>query len=177
MQAALTLDPSHEKNLEFFKNSEFESIKGLLGNTRMMIEGNSQIKNVFPAEVAGSLWRKTRTAWNSVLCLGKNVRSWRCNQKVEWSSVNFEDLSYLQRIARIGWRTDWLLAADPPRSHRTGYSPRNSGGSAKKARHTWKLQWSKNLHVNVQRRWSRKETQWRFLCCNIKEDQKVCLKF
>ena len=40
MQAALHMDPSYEKNLELFKTSEFES------------EGNSEIKNVFPADVA-----------------------------------------------------------------------------------------------------------------------------
>ena len=31
MQAALHVDPSYEKNLELFKNSEFENIRGLLG--------------------------------------------------------------------------------------------------------------------------------------------------
>ena len=41
MQAALHMDPSYENNLELFKNSEFESIKGFIGITRMMIEGNS----------------------------------------------------------------------------------------------------------------------------------------
>ena len=55
MQAVLHVDPSYEKNLELFKNSEFESIKGLFGITRLMIEGNSEIKNVFPADVASSL--------------------------------------------------------------------------------------------------------------------------
>ena len=52
------MDPSYEKNLDLFKNSEFESIKGLFGITRMMIEGISEIKNVFPADVASSLWEK-----------------------------------------------------------------------------------------------------------------------
>ena len=47
MQAALYMDPNYEKNLEVFKNSEFENIKGLLGITKMMIEGNSEIKNAF----------------------------------------------------------------------------------------------------------------------------------
>ena len=74
------------KNLELFKNSEFESIKGLFGITRMMIEGNSEIKNVFTADVASSHWEKpvlpqeqaikwTKTRVyvysDSVLCLGK----------------------------------------------------------------------------------------------------------
>ena len=58
MEAALHMDPSYEKNLEIFMNSEFENIKGLFGITRMMIEGNSEIKNVFPADVASSLWEK-----------------------------------------------------------------------------------------------------------------------
>ena len=31
MQAALHMDPSYEKNLQIFKNSEFEHIKGLFG--------------------------------------------------------------------------------------------------------------------------------------------------
>ena len=58
MQAALRMDPSYEKNLELFKNSEFESIKGLFGITRLMIEGNSEIKNVLTADVASSLQEK-----------------------------------------------------------------------------------------------------------------------
>ena len=86
MQAALHMDPSYEKNLELFKNSEFENIKCLFGITKMMIEGNSEIKNVFPADVASSLLEKPvlleeqATRWtkarvyvysDSVLCLGK----------------------------------------------------------------------------------------------------------
>ena len=55
MQEALRMDPSYEKNLELLGSSEFESIKGLFGITRMMTEGNSEIKNVFPADVASSL--------------------------------------------------------------------------------------------------------------------------
>ena len=50
------MDRRYEKNLELFKNSEFENIKDLLGITRMMIEGHSEIKNVFPANVTSSLW-------------------------------------------------------------------------------------------------------------------------
>ena len=55
MQAALHMDPSYEGNLELFKKSEFENIKGLFGITTMMIDGNSEIKKVFPADVARSL--------------------------------------------------------------------------------------------------------------------------
>ena len=58
MQAALHMDPSYEKNVELFKNSEFENIKGFFGIMRMMIEGNSEIKNVSPTDVASSLWEK-----------------------------------------------------------------------------------------------------------------------
>ena len=80
------MDPSYKKNLELFKNSEFESIKGLFGINKMMIEGNSEINNVFYADVASSLWEKTllleeqAIKWmkarvydhsDSVLCLGK----------------------------------------------------------------------------------------------------------
>ena len=84
--SALHMDPSNENNLEVFKNSEFENIKGLFSITRMMIEGNSEIKNVFSADVASSLWEKSvllndqAIKWtkarvfvysDSVLCLGK----------------------------------------------------------------------------------------------------------
>ena len=44
MQAASHMDRSNEKNLELFKNSEFENINGLFGIPRMMIEGNSEKK-------------------------------------------------------------------------------------------------------------------------------------
>ena len=86
MQAALYMDPSYEKNLEIFKNSDFENIKGLFGITRMMIEGSSEIQIDFPADVASSLWekpnclKKQTMKWtkarvyvcsDSVLCLGK----------------------------------------------------------------------------------------------------------
>ena len=37
-QAALHMDPSYGMNLEIFKNSEFENMKGLFSITRMMIE-------------------------------------------------------------------------------------------------------------------------------------------
>ena len=56
MQAELHMDPSCEKNLGLFKNSELESIEGLFEITRMMIEGNSEMKNVFTADGASSLW-------------------------------------------------------------------------------------------------------------------------
>ena len=56
MQAALHMGPSYEKNLwNYSKNLNFWASKGLFGITRMMIEGNSEIKNVFPADVASSL--------------------------------------------------------------------------------------------------------------------------
>ena len=54
MQASLHMDPSYEKSLELFKNSGFENIRGLFGITGMMIEENSEIMNVFPADVASS---------------------------------------------------------------------------------------------------------------------------
>ena len=41
MQAALHLDPNYAKNLEMFKNSEFEKIESLF-NVMNMIAGNSE---------------------------------------------------------------------------------------------------------------------------------------
>ena len=98
MQAALHMDPSNEKNLELFKNSEFENINGLFGITRMMIEGNSEKKRMyFPQtlrEHKGKTGVAKRTS-NQVdksksvrllglrIMLGKTARSRRCNKKVE----------------------------------------------------------------------------------------------
>ena len=75
----------------------------------MMTEGNAEIKNVFPADVAKSLWGKLvvlkeqAMKWtkvrvyvysDSVLCLWKTERSGRCSKKVDWSSVNFEEPTF-----------------------------------------------------------------------------------
>ena len=48
MQAALHMDPIYAKNLEIFKDSEFENIESLFNVMNMMIAGNSEIKNLFP---------------------------------------------------------------------------------------------------------------------------------
>ena len=96
MQAALHMDPSNEKNLELFKNSEFQNINGLFGITRMMIEGNSE-KMYFPQtlrEHKGKTGIAKRTSSQvdkskSVrllglrIMLGKTARSRRWNKKVE----------------------------------------------------------------------------------------------
>ena len=83
----------------------------------MMIEGNSEIKIVFPAVVASSLWEKPvlleeqAMKWtiarvyvysDSVLCLVTTARSRRCDER-RWNDQvsTLEDVSYLQRIARI----------------------------------------------------------------------------
>ena len=58
MQAALCMDPCYKKKMELFKNSELENIKGLFGISRLIVEGNSEVKNVFPGDVASSLWGK-----------------------------------------------------------------------------------------------------------------------
>ena len=70
--------------------------------------------------------------------LGKTAQSRRCNKKVEWSSVNFEDVSHLQRIARIRWRSDWPRVENLPRSQSIGHSPQNSSRPTRKEHHTWK---------------------------------------
>ena len=97
-QAALYMDPSYEKNVEVFKNSEFENFFGLFGITIMMIEGNSETKNVFLRNVASSLSEEYRIASktsNKVdesksICvlglrvmLGRSLRSRRCSKKVD----------------------------------------------------------------------------------------------
>ena len=146
--------PSYEKNLALFENSEFENIKGLFGITRMMIEGNSEIKNVFISRrrcefTLGKTCIAQRTSnkvdkSKSVRLLGlrvmhgKTARSRRCNEKVEWSSVNFEDVLFLQRIARIKKRSDWFRVENLTRSQSIGHSPQNASRPTKKEHHTWK---------------------------------------
>ena len=48
MQAALRMDPSYENNLDLFKNSDIESIKGLFWITRMVVEGNQKLRMYLP---------------------------------------------------------------------------------------------------------------------------------
>ena len=57
MQAALRMDPCYEKKMELLQNSELENIKGLFGISRMIIEGNSEVKNVFPRRCEFTLGR------------------------------------------------------------------------------------------------------------------------
>ena len=58
MKAALHMDPNYAKNLEIFKNSEFENIESLFNVTKMMIAGNSEIKNIFPKDSANPSWER-----------------------------------------------------------------------------------------------------------------------
>ena len=43
-----------------------------------------------------------------------------------------KEVPYIQSIARIGWRTDWLRVEYLPKSHSIGHSPRKFGRSATK---------------------------------------------
>ena len=113
----------------------------------------------------------------TVECLVKMLGREGAIKKVEWSSVNFEDVSHFQRIARIGWRGDWLWVEDFPRSHSFGPSPRNPRRSARKARHTWKLHKSNNLHVNVQRHCSGKEGNEHSCAITSRKIKEYALKF
>ena len=126
---------------------------------------------MYSADVASSLteksvllddqairWTKARVYVysDSVFCLVKMQKKWT-------DQVSTLKMSHLQGIVWVWWRADWLRVEKFSRSHSIGPSPRNSGRSARKARHTWKFQWSNYLHVHVQRHWSRKERKWRFL--------------
>ena len=48
----------YRQHCTWTRDTKKMGVKGLFGITRMMIEGNSEIKNVFPADVATSLWGK-----------------------------------------------------------------------------------------------------------------------
>ena len=110
------MDPSYEKNQEISMNSEFENIKGLFCITRMMIEGNSEIKNVFSADVASSLRRtsvllddqaikftkaRVYVYLDSVLCLGEMlgpedaVKMWNDQVSTLKTCHNFRELQGL----------------------------------------------------------------------------------
>ena len=71
----------YEKSLELFQNSEFENIIGLFGITRMMIEGKSEIKNVFNADVASSLWEQ------HVLLKGQAIKWTKARVYIDSDSV------------------------------------------------------------------------------------------
>ena len=150
MQAAMHMYPSYENNLEIFKNSEFENIKGLFSITRMIIEENSEIKNVFSADIASSLWEKSgllhdqAMKWrkarvhvysDSVLCLGK------CTVQKMQSKSGMIKCRVRRCVTPSENCKDWMesrltSSGRFPRSQRIGPSPRDSGRSAKKARHT-----------------------------------------
>ena len=146
MQAALHMDPSNEKNLELFKNSEFENINDLFGIPRMMIEGNSEkcisCRHCENTREKTGCCKKTSNQVDKSksgrllglrIMLGKTARSRRCNKKVEWSSsVNFEDVSYFQRIARVRWGFDW------PRVENCPKEPKHWMFSRKKIKQTYK---------------------------------------
>ena len=113
MQAALHMDPNFAKNLEIFKNSEFENMESLFNVMNMMIAGNSEIKNLFPKDSANPSrerstlpidqaieWTKARVYVysESSAMHAKNARSRRCSEKVERTSVNLTDVPSFQRI-------------------------------------------------------------------------------
>ena len=113
MQAALYMDPNYAKNLEIFKNSEFENIESLFNVMNMMIARNSEIKNLFPEESANPSWERstlpidqakrvdesksTRVLGSSAMHV-KNARFRRCSQKMERTRVNLTDVPSFQRI-------------------------------------------------------------------------------
>ena len=113
MQAALYMDPNYAKNLEIFKNSEFENIESLFNVMNMMIARNSEIKNLFPEDSANPSWERSTLPIDqakrvdeskSIRVLGssatqvKNARFRRCSQKMERTSVNLTDVPSFQRI-------------------------------------------------------------------------------
>ena len=53
------MDPNYAKNLEIFKNSEFENIESLFNVMNMMIARNSEIKNLFPEDSANPSWERS----------------------------------------------------------------------------------------------------------------------
>ena len=124
---------------KFFKNSEFENILSLFSISRMMIEGNSEIKNVFSADVASSQWEnsvllncqaikwtKTRVyvCSDSVLCLGKQHGPRRCNKR--WNDQvsplkMCHTFSVLQELDGEPIDFEWKIF---PGAKALGYSPR-----------------------------------------------------
>ena len=141
--------------LELFRNSHFESIKTHAGlqEMRKLRTYSPQIlrvhfrKNPYCLKNKQANWTKARVYVDSdsVSSLG-GMNDPGGAIKVECSSVNLEDVPYLKRIARIGWRGrltfKWKIF---PGATALDHSPQNSSRHTRKAHQTSKLQWSNNL--------------------------------
>ena len=86
IQAALHMDPSNEKSLELFKNSEFENINGLFGITRMMIEGNSEKKRMYFPQTLREHKGKTCVAKRTSNHVRDQVYNTCCCEFLVWSA-------------------------------------------------------------------------------------------
>ena len=66
MKAALHMDPNYAKNLEIFKNSEFENIETLFNVTNMMIA---------PKDSANPSWERLRVLGLGAMLVVTDTRS------------------------------------------------------------------------------------------------------
>ena len=150
----------------------FENSKGLFGMKRMVIERNSEIKNVFPADVAGSLWVKpvllkeqaikstkarVYVYSDSVLCLRKQhgpedaIRRWIDQVSTLKTRFSFRELKGLEEDP-IDF--EWKIF---PGAKALKILHKIQADLPGKNITPSKIQWLNNLHVNVQWHWTGKE--------------------
>ena len=117
----------HQGHVRYYENDDWRKFRKLKMYFPHMLRVHCGKKSVLLNDQALK-WTKARAYVysDSVLCTGKMHGPEDAIKRWEWSCANFEDVSHLQRIARVGWRADWLWVEDFPRSNSIGSSPRNS---------------------------------------------------
>ena len=136
MQAALHMDPIYAKNLEIFKNSEFENIESLFNVMNMMIAGNSEIKNLFPKDSANPSWESSTLPidqaieWTKarvyvysdpVLCMYKTLDP---EDAYKRRKGQVSTLQMFHPFRELQWRADCVRVEDFRRNQSFGTSPK-----------------------------------------------------
>ena len=137
MQAALYMDPNYAKNLEIFKNSEFENIESLFNVMNMMIARNSEIKNLFPEDSANPSWERstlpidqakrvdesksTRVLGSSAIHAKKTLDP---EDAVKRWKGHVSNLQMFHHFRELQWRADCIRVEGFRRKHSFGTSPK-----------------------------------------------------
>ena len=101
-------------------------------------------------------------------------RKQRSNSKMGRSSGRTQDVSFLQRISRNRWRSNWVRVAYFPRIFVVADSGKDQRRFEKKEHQTWRVHGPDHHHVNVQRHWLAKEREWWDLHLECTESEGWC---
>ena len=104
----------------------------------------------------------------------KNARSRRCSQKMERTRVKFTDVPSFQRITTESRLHSSERFSQEPQLRKI--SKKNQKRLWRTTHQTWKFQWSKNLHVHVQRHRFGQERERGLLQNQFEKNQNVCVK-